>query len=139
MRNKFAQLEIKKAIDETFLNELVQVGTNAYGTTYFVINPQDRPDLHEIAHRPMSWERFLNNKSVQKSIETNDVFQRAIQANGSFIAEGYTISICVCYQGAVHVKYLPRRLHEMLRWYGKENNLFIAWPMLQAVKQTVFA
>jgi len=139
MRNTIAEREIKKAIDETFLSDLVQVGTNVYGTTYFVINPEERPDLHQIAHRPMSWERFLSNRSVQKSIETNDVFQRSVQSNGTFVSEGYTLSICVCYQGAVHVKYVPRRLHEMLRWYSKEKCIFIAWPMLQAVKETLHA
>ena len=135
MRNRIAEKEIKQTIDETFLSELRQVGTNAYGTTYFIINDDDRPDLYSLANRPMSWSRFLDNRAIQKSIETNPVFQKAITTNGVLIAEGYTLSICCCYQNAVHVRYAPERLHNLLREYGREKNIYINWPMLQAVRQ----
>lgn len=135
MRNRIAEKEIKQTIDESFLNELRQAGTNAYGTTYFIINDDDRPDLYSLANRPMSWSRFLDNRAIQKSIETNPVFQKAITTNGVLIAEGYTLSICFCYQNAVHVRYVPERLHDLLREYGRERNIYINWPMLQAVPQ----
>lgn len=135
MRNRIAEKEIKQTIDESFLNELRQAGTNAYGTTYFIINDDDRPDLYRLANRPMSWSRFLDNRAIQKSIETNPVFQKAITTNGVLITEGYTLSICFCYQNAVYVRYMPKRLHNLLREYGRERNIYINWPMLQAVAQ----
>jgi len=135
MRNRIAEKEIKQTIDGSFLSELRKAGTNAYGTTYFIINDDDRPDLYSLANRPMSWSRFLNNRAIQKSIETNLVFQKAMTNNGVLITEGYTLSICFCWQHAVHVRYMPKRLHNMLREYGRERNIYISWPMLQAVTQ----
>jgi len=135
MRNRIAEKEIKRTIDESFLTELTQAGTNAYGTTYFIINNEERPDLYSLAHKPMGWSRFLNNRVIQKSIETNPVFQKAITTNGVLITEGYTISICFCWQHAVHVRYVPKRLHKLLIDYAKEKNIYLNWPMLQAVPQ----
>ena len=135
MEIKVAEQQIRKAIDLTFISEPTYVGQNIYGTDFLVLNQGDRPNLHKLAHRPMNWDRFLTNRAVQRIIESNRVFQYALACNGVFISEGYTMSVCVCWDRQVFVMYLPERIQPLMKTYAQQEGMYMSWPMLQDIKR----